>query len=322
VEGHEDAIKQLKGLRQDDQDKLLRAANDRAQLVQQVHGLEERLKAAMIAADKAADEFHRQRYELQSSLTEAHRRCEDLQAATTRAEMTLQHERATGMNNGEAEDKLSSQLDSERAERLKLAGQLSQEQSLRQRADVAQAALQREVQVRTREAELASQRLQNTQLELQQARAELRGMREAAEEAKDVTRKAERERTLERDSERLREREREKEHRAAMARSSAAAPPLGTPPSLQRHLSQPPLQPQPQHPPAQPGLTQPNDELSRSDLWNFSAGTVGRKGSSGTGWVAPDARSLPRIKSPFNTAGGALSEGDARALYGNYSVPE
>ena len=49
-----------------DQDKLLRAANDRAQLVQQVHGLEDRLQAAMAAQDKAADEFHRQRYELQS----------------------------------------------------------------------------------------------------------------------------------------------------------------------------------------------------------------------------------------------------------------
>eukprot|EP00966_Prymnesium_polylepis_P238888 5524417-Prymnesium_polylepis.1 len=55
------------------------SARAHAPCVWQVHGLEERLKAAMIAADKAADEFHRQRYELQSSLTEAHRRCEDLQ---------------------------------------------------------------------------------------------------------------------------------------------------------------------------------------------------------------------------------------------------
>ena len=84
--------------------------------------------------------------------------------------MTLQHERATGMNASDAETKLSTQLDGERTEKLKLAQQLTQEQTLRQRADVGMAALQREVQVRTREAELASQRLQNTQLELQQAR--------------------------------------------------------------------------------------------------------------------------------------------------------
>ena len=118
-------------------------------------------------------------------------------------------------------------------------------------------------------------------------------MRDAAEEAKEASRRTERERLLERDAERTREREREREHRSALSRNaaaSAAPPPLGTPPSLQRHLPQPVLNAAATHPPAhQPSATQhAQDELSRSDIWNFSAGAVARKSN-----CAPPPPPLP-----------------------------
>merc|ERR1719484_481869 len=79
------------------------------------------------------------------------------------------------------------------------------------------------------------------------------------------------------------------------------------------------------------------DELSRSDLWNFSQGALGgassrgppMRANSGGGGGAGDAGTLPRIRSPFNTAAGqaaglhatSLAPEDARALYGAAGVP-
>jgi hypothetical protein len=63
------------------------------------------------------------------------------------------------------------------------------------------------------------------------------------------------------------------------------------------------------------------DELSRSDLWNFSSGAVGR-GARPNGGGAPGT-SLPRISQPFNTvAATSLAPEEARALYGNSWVDD
>ena len=63
------------------------------------------------------------------------------------------------------------------------------------------------------------------------------------------------------------------------------------------------------------------DELSRSDLWNFSSGAVGR-GARPNGSGAPGT-ALPRISQPFNTvAATSLAPEEARALYGNSWVDD
>ncbi|KAL1510996.1 hypothetical protein AB1Y20_005821 [Prymnesium parvum] len=288
-EAKEDALRQLRQLREEDQQKILRVTNERAQLEQQVRDLEERMKAAMATHDKAVDELHRQRYELQSSLTEAHRRCEDLQAAATRAEVTLQHERASGASATAADAAVGAQLDELRAEKLALSRQLSHEQSLRARGEAKAAALQREAQAAAREAQLGAARLQNAQLELQGARDELRLARGEAEAAREALRRAEREREL-------------------WAGGGGRAAGGGAAPRLQPT----PLQPQaPANAVAPPAKSYAIDELSRSDIWNFSAGAVARKGS-GLG-ALPDT--LPRIKSPFNTT--MLLEDGSTSPYGN-----
>ena len=59
-----------------------------------------------------------------------------------------------------------------------------------------------------------------------------------------------------------------------------------------------------QQPKAQPVIS---DELSRSDLWNFSAGALSRgpppRHGGAANPTAPDGVRLPRIGSPHHTAG-------------------
>uniref|UniRef100_A0A7S3ASJ6 Uncharacterized protein n=1 Tax=Haptolina ericina TaxID=156174 RepID=A0A7S3ASJ6_9EUKA len=339
IEASNETVAMLKALRSEDQEKLLRAVNDRASLAQQVKGFEERLASATEAAERQASEFHRQRYESQAALTEAHRRCEDLQAAATRAEMTLQHERQSGAQVADGESKAGAQLDKERLEKLKLSQELAGERTLRRQSEASVASLEREVQVRTRDAELATQRLQNAQFELSQARGDARQARELLEATRAEMQRLEREHKRE-----IEQQQQQQKLGVGHARPSAtvaAKPSLGTPPSLQRNLQKPSFQ---VHPP--PAVTPPPpsvapslgngrshvdgrlqspafDELSRSDVWNFSSGAAaGRGGRCGAGPLG-----LPRIKSPYNTAAAdaglsrdmsrdaALDESESRALY-------
>lgn len=330
----EDAVAQLKALRADDAAKMQRLNAERASLTQRVSELEERITAQAAAAERTQVETGKQRYELHAQLTEVHRRCEDLQAQATRSELMLQHERETGLTASDAEKRLAQQLDAERRAKQSLAQQLSAEAALRQKSDAQENGMTKELQAREQEAKLQAQRLQATQTELYRAREEARGAREGAAEARALAQKLEREREAEREeARRATTRQKERDARGPPLPSTRPRPP--TPPSLQQNLSAPSfgaaLGPDPAksaHQPAQP-RAQPaiSDELSRSDLWDFSSGALARGRNAG----APSVGSvLPRIKSPYSTQqaphGGAagistsmgtsLAPEDARALYG------
>ncbi len=304
----EDGLRQLKALRSDDAAKMQRLNEERASLQQTVQALEERLQGQAAAAERMQVEAGKQRYELHAQLTEVHRRCEDLQSAATKSELLLQHERESGSTASENEKRLASQLDAERRAKQALAQQLSAEVALRQKSDMAENATARELQARGREAELAAQRLQAVQSELHRAREEARAAREATADAKSVVSRLERERDTERKEEDMR---RDRSHAERDARNPPAVPTrrmAGPAPSLTEKLSAPkesappasisaPRAPMPQ--------TAINDELSRSDLWNFSSGALAREASStridSSGGIGGGNPLLPRIKSPYNT---------------------
>ena len=271
-------------------------------------------------------------------------------AQATRSELMLAHERETGLTATDHEKRLQMQLDNERRAKQVLQQQLAAEAALRQKSDAHENASTKELQARLREAELNAQRLQAVQQQLLHAREEARTAREALGDAQARALKMERERDAEREEykrERARrgELERQRDERPALP---GQAVPLNaqprrarTPPSL--------MQPQPPPPPPPRGgitleLPVPSppaaalsrgapvqlgggggpsvaDELSRSDLWNFSSGAVGR-GARPNGGGAPGT-SLPRISQPFNTvAATSLAPEEARALYGNSWVDD
>ena len=347
--GSEDALGQLKALRSEDAEKMMRLTSERASLRQKVDELEQRISTMAAAAERAEGTASKQRYELQAQLTEVHRRCEDLMAQATRSELMLAHERETGLTATDHEKRLQMQLDNERRAKQVLQQQLAAEAALRQKSDAHENASTKELQARLREAELNAQRLQAVQQQLLHAREEARTAREALGDAQARALKMERERDTEREEykrERARrgELERQRDERPALP---GQAVPLNaqprrarTPPSL--------LQPQPPPPPPRGGIPlelavplppaaalsrgapmqlgggggpSVADELSRSDLWNFSSGAVGR-GARPNGSGAPGT-ALPRISQPFNTvAATSLAPEEARALYGNSWVDD
>ena len=291
--------------------------------------------------------MHR-RYELNAKLTEVHRRCEDLQANATRSELLLAHERESGLTASDHEKRLTVQLEAERRSKQALQQQLAAEAALRQKSDAAENAVGKELQARSREAELGAQRLQAVQGELFRAREEARQAREALADAQAAATRFERERDAEREEAR-KERARRQERDKSVGPTGPALPgqamPLpsrpraSTPPSLQQHLPPPPRagidaaplreRAAPLKPPPQQTLS---DELARSDLWDFSSGALGRGagpgGGAGGGFGRhPSGANLPKITKPFNTAssaGGvpALTQEEARALYGMNVPPE
>lgn len=354
----EEAVKQLKALRAEDANRMQRLNTERATLQQKADDLEARLQSAQAGAERAEVESQKQRYELHAQLTEVHRRCEDLQAQATRAELLLSHERETGLTASDHEKRLSGQLDAERRKVQTLSQQLAAEAALRQKSDAAENARAKELQARDREVELASQRLQAVQGELHRAREEARLAREGMAEARALAHKFERERDAEREEAR-RERTRRGAGDPAAGRSmppqqsagggslsltkshssrtstTTERTQLSPAPSLQQHL-QPPARSGALEPGAAPHFAQQpkakaeiSDELSRSDLWNFSAGAMARSSSRGAGGGAGDAASteLPRIQSPYNVqamgklAPTSLSQEQSRKLYGSTKVP-
>lgn len=341
VSGSEEAFQQLKVLRAEDADRMMRLTTERATLVQQVADLEQRLTSTASAAERAESSAAKHRYELHAQLTEVHRRCEDLQALSTRNELLLAHERETGLTTTDHEKRLQAQLDTERRANQALQQQLAAEAALRQKSDALENSAAKELKTRSREAELATQRLQVTQAELRRCREESRTAHEALAESQARSVKLERERDADRD-----ECRRERARRAEVERQRGDRPsvpgqttPLQTqprrertPPSLLQHMPPPPrsgLEPpsrdsQPPPPTARPQGQQREqeampcavgDELSRSDLWNFSAGAVSRVSASRTAVGAP-AVALPRISQPHNTANTSFATAD-RGLYGN-----
>lgn len=353
----EESVKQLKALRAEDASKMQRLNTERATLQQKVDDLEARLQSTAATAERAEVESQKQRYELHAQLTEVHRRCEDLQAQATRAELLLQHERETGLTSSDHEKRLSSQLDAERRAKQALSQQLAAEAALRQKSDAAENARGKELQVRERENELAAQRVQAMQGELHRSREEARLAREAMVDARALATKFERERDVEREEAR-RERARRlagdpagassnpsrpqphaQQSQLALTKSHGGRPALSPAPSLQQHLgggagglggvggarsfdAAPSMAKQPK---PQPEIS---DELSRSDLWNFSAGAMARGPPRGGGAVggsfgaAAPATELPRIQSPYNVhavgalAPTSLSAAESRQLYG------
>ena len=343
----EEAVKQLKALRAEDANKMQRLNTERATLQQKVDDYEARLASTAASAERAEIQSQKQRYELHAQLTEVHRRCEDLQAQATRAELLLTHERETGLTASDHEKRLAAQLETERRAKQALSQQLAAEAALRQKSDASENGKTKELQARDREVELGAQRVQALQGELHRAREEARLAREALADARALATKFERERDVEREDAR-----RERARRAAgsdptrmvqqqppphppaqlsltksiVSNRSAASPA----PSLQQHLTNPLLagrapaagakQPRPQ--------AEITDELSRSDLWNFSAGQMARgSGGDRSGPGEPLSTDLPRIGSPFNvSAVGAiapttLSANEARQLYGATAIP-
>ena len=360
----EAAVSQLKSLRGDDAGKMQRLVAEKATLEQKVGETEMRLQQTVENAESAEAAASRQRYDLQEQLTKLHRHAEDLQAKATRAELLLQHERETGLNASEHEKRLAEQLDEEKRARMALAQQLTAEAALRQRSDVSENARARDLQARDRDVELGAQRLQSMQAELSRAREEARQAREALADARAIAKKVERERDAEREDtrrERLRKSERDAHALTHPSGAAGGGPPHKPPrppaslvasagPSLQRELHMPPSASIVPPPPAQHPLVQSvvNDELSRSDLWNFSSGALGRGGNGtgpsigrpggpggGGGGGAPpppvsEGVNLPRIRSPYNVqsasgvgglAATSLSADEARQLYGATAVP-
>jgi hypothetical protein len=129
---------------------------------------------------------------------------------------------------------------------------------------------QRELASKAREADVAVQRLHQLQAELQLARTEAHETREVSELRHAVQRERERISGL----------------------PSTLAPAHGG-----VHVA---LMPQTQaaHGGAAVAAAPYDDELDRSDLWDFSAGAMARQGRGGS-----DPKTvLPRIRSPFNTA--------------------
>ena len=104
--------------------------------------LEARLRGAAQAAERHEQEAQAQRYELQSQLTEAHRKLESAQAEAVRADMYLERERQSGSTAADASSRLQAQLDDEKRGRQAQAQQLAAEQALRQQAVTGQQALQ------------------------------------------------------------------------------------------------------------------------------------------------------------------------------------
>ena len=354
----EEAVKQLKALREEDQAKMHRIITERAALQQKLDDTDARLVSVQAAAEKAEAAQAKQRYELHAQLTEVHRRCEDLKAESTKNELLLQHERETGLTASDHEKRLTMQLDVERREKQALQQQLAAEAALRQKSDAQGQASSKEVQARLREVDLGAQRLQSVQAELHRSREEARQAREQLADAHARAAKMERERdaALE-DGRRERLRRGELEHKAPPMERGAPQPiqvrtsggfpkpspfgsasvghAFGNGPSLQQHLPMPNQgsvlqQPIAQHPSRTENTI--SDELSRSDLWNFSNGAmsrgppilnqIGRSGSVG----GVDA-TLPRIKSPFTTAANqnvlkntSLDPEAARQLYGATAV--
>ena len=296
----EKQLSKVKELRTDDQGKILQLNADKAALVQRGGDLEARLRQQAQLAEKQAHEEERRRYELQAQLTEANRKLEAAQADAVRSEVYLQRERQSGTHATDEGSRLQSQLDDERRTRQTLAQQLAAEQALRQQALTGQQALQRELASKAREGDVAVQRLHQLQAELQLARTESHETREVAELRQAVQRERER-----------------------ISGIPAGRGP-GGPSQGSVHVS---LMPQtsvggPGGPrgggggsggPGGPrgglgayGLDPSDlDELNRSDLWNFSAGQMGRqqKGAGGADPSNPNTV-LPRITSPFHVGPG------------------
>ena len=124
------------------QGKILQLNTDKAALQQAKADLEARLRGAAQAAERQEQEAQAQRYELQSQLTEAHRKLESAQAEAVRAELYLEQERQSGSTAADASGRLQAQLDDERRGRQALAQQLAAEQALRQQSLTGQQALQ------------------------------------------------------------------------------------------------------------------------------------------------------------------------------------
>ena len=344
----EEAVRQLKELRKDDADKLLRVTTERASLVQKVEDLEARLQSGASQAERASTEAAKQRYELHAQLTEVHRRCEDLQAQAARSDQLLKHERETGLTASDHEKRLGIQLDEERRAKQALQIQLAAEAARRQKSDASENAAAKELHARSREAELGGQRLQAVQTELLRAREDARNAREQLSDAMAQQKKLERERDAEREDARRERAMRQQLEKSSGAHAAISSQPVTlqpnprqrTPPSLQQHLtnhpgvglerSRPPQPPPPPQQQQQQLATTVADELSRSDIWNFSAGALNRPARAGGANPGGGAAGLPRITSPFNTAAGAggggalgstsLAPEDARALYGSSTV--
>ena len=337
----EESVKQLKVLRTEDANKMQRLITEKATLEQKVADVESALASAQVNTDRTSTDAQKQRYELHEQLTKLHRHCEDLQAKATRAELLLQHERETGLTASDHEKRLTEQLDTERRSKQALTQQLAAEAALRQKSDASEGNRSKELLARDRENALGAQRVQSLTSELHRSREEARQAREALADARSVALRLERERDAEReDARRERSRRDQLEAQAPPAKKSAPRPlassmdprgPAG--PSLQQNLTMPAgiAPPPPAREPNERNV--PNEELSRSDLWNFSNGALSRaptKVLGGSAGGPPESSSLPRIRSPFNTssktneisnnaiglAPTSLAPEEARALYG------
>jgi len=204
-----------------------------------------------------------------------------------RAQLLLEHEQSAGSTAHDEGSRLSAALAEERRGRQRVAQELAAERALRSRAEESGSALQREVASRRREVELAAQQRVQLEAELQLARteaSEAAGVREFAEGAQ-------------REREALHREQRERanfERQQAQLRRGGpgGAPPVNRLPRVSFAEGGAGL-----------GTTRDNpyadeDELGRSDLWDFSSGKVARGGGAG-GKLSRNqgpSISLPHIK--------------------------
>lgn len=286
----DEALSQLKQLREQDGERLMKLNSAKAELAQALKAAEERVASEVEAAGRAAKEAAARQYELQARLTEASRRVESLQVEHARSELRLEHERAAGSTTQEESSRRTRELAKERRERQQLAHELAAERALRSRCEEEAIALRREVEAARRETEVGAQRLTHLQAELQLATTEASEAAAVREYVDSAHR-----------------------HREAVARERVStappmplpAPQLGRPAAGKVHFADEVRDEGMQwlNTTREDGL---DDELGRSDLWNFSSGVMARGGATsnrgGLRQRVTTSPSLPQIVGPFRTA--------------------
>ena len=342
----EEQMATIKEQRADDQTKMIKAAAERAALIQarrppppapsppspSLHpsptpspfpltlqaakDLERQLEAARRAAERQQADWASQRLELQQQLTEAHRRIENAQADSVRHELELQQQKQLGESQEIGGSRLQLQLEEERRARQQLAQKLAAEEAMRQQAAASAAALQKELQAKARDSDLHAQKVHAMAAELQLARADAKERQQLGEFRTQMQR----------------ERERLGGIPSGRERVGGVHTQL-IPQRLRENQNSSPaeLRPQPSVTPANivstGGAAAANQvyggagDLSMSGVWNFSSGEMQRNTRDVARGMAP-AAGAPEVSLPRITRSGSYNTGAAAPAAAQWSALE
>ena len=343
----EEQMATIKEQRADDQTKMIKAAAERAALIQArrpppavtlsprppsptppthtlplppspqaAKDLERQLEAARRAAERQQADWASQRLELQQQLTEAHRRIENAQADSVRHELELQQQKQLGESQEIGGSRLQLQLEEERRARQQLAQKLAAEEAMRQQAAASAAALQKELQAKARDSDLHAQKVHAMAAELQLARADAKERQQLGEFRTQMQR----------------ERERLGGIPSGRERVGGVHTQL-IPQRLRENQNSSPaeLRPQPSVTPANivstGGAAAANQvyggagDLSMSGVWNFSSGEMQRNTRDVARGMAP-AAGAPEVSLPRITRSGSYNTGAAAPAAAQWSALE